>query len=216
MYWIFRIGFVLHVLFFIVHLFPVNHKYGYGGWIQHKDSHWQLTTYGRIGLVGSSETAPNILEKDTVGKKTKVLLYHSAIAGFYYSDMKKAFNDKALLVIVLEVLYDLLWLLLTYRLMKIFSNLKKNLFFEISVITHLRIIAMFIAFAPLIKSLHNYLFNKVMDLNIEIQGNYIFYEYTTEILKQAFLGFIPAILLIIVAEIFKHGFTLKQENDLTI
>ncbi len=217
MFWIFILGFLIHLIAFGYHVFPRNLKYGYGGWNNKNDSVWQLTTYGHIRISGLSCEPPTIIQSDSIGKSVKLRVYNSSIVAFYYSDFKKAFQDKAVLVILLQIIHDLCWLVITFQLMLIFTNLKRNKVFELSVIRRLRIIAIIIAIAPVLQKLRSYWFSKVIEQNIEIQGHTIGSQNTFNIIYESLLyGVLPAILILILAEIFKHGMLLKQENDLTI
>ena len=102
--------------------------------------------------------------------------------------------------------------IVTFLIMKIFSSLKKKIIFDTKNIDRIRWIALVIGIAPALKLINYFLFANLLHEIFLTPGYYVAYNFDYNVLS----GVLYMILILGLAEIFKYGFNLQQENDLTI
>jgi len=204
---LFKFGFWLH-LAVVVFLTTVN-------FIMKNESGWYLTARGNAKLAEQHWEPTPVQLKDTVGQSAILLIGNSAFARIDYTDISKAFQSKAIWVIIADVLYLWVWLLITYSIMKILSSIKNQQIFELRNINRIRFIALITAIIWLVQILRDFWFAKLLNENIQLNAH-LFYSNTNLNVVHIFYGVAPMLFLLLLAEIFAYGLQLKQENDLTI
>jgi uncharacterized membrane protein len=95
-------------------------------------------------------------------------------------------------------------------LVMIFKSFKSDVIFTAKTLTYLNLFTVFSLCMPIVGVLFNYLsFKSEIDF-------FSINEITLDILNTMFSGFLIGIFTAYITAIFKKGFHLKQENDLTI
>ncbi|EOR94148.1 hypothetical protein ADIARSV_2682 [Arcticibacter svalbardensis MN12-7] len=101
-------------------------------------------------------------------------------------------------------------LAVTYQLKGIFENFKHNQHFTTINIKRLRVIAIVIILAPIIRYILSLIVNQILFSNLRL-GPFL------KLLPSLSIGFlITGLLLLMIIEIFKIGVDLEEENKLTV
>lgn len=176
---------------------------------------WYLTARGNANVAEHHWKPTPVTQKDTIGQSATVLISRSAFVRIDYSNIGKALQSKALLVILIDLIYLWSWLFITYSLMKILNSLNRDQIFEAINIKRLRWIAFATGFIWVFKVLRDFWFARLLNQTMD-PGEATFYSISRLDTAQIFYGLVPMLFVLVLAEIFAYGLKLKQENDLTI
>jgi hypothetical protein len=196
LYWATLVGFVTHIvvvgLTTFQSLFPSPLLYGEVRLIQ-IDFMTRVTknatTFGEVRLFDMTNT-------------------HVAIVFNNTSFM----NTKAIVLVVLNVIGQLVWLYFTWLLLTIFKSLKSENVFVGANIKRLRLIASVIGISPIIQLIKNMLFADLVGQEIISTDKYVAFNYDYSM----FSGVLYMVLILVLVEVFRYGMKLKQEYDLTV
>lgn len=121
-------------------------------------------------------------------------------------------NTKAIGLVVLNVISQLVWLYFTWLLLSIFKSLKSENVFVGANIKRLRLVASVIGISPIIQLIKNMLFADLIGQEIISTDKYVAFNYDYSM----FSGVLYMVLILILVEVFRYGMKLKQEYDLTV
>lgn len=152
------------------------------------------------------------LVKDRVGVNPVYLMKNSGFARLDYTDFNKAFSFRNVMITILDIAHLWIWLVLSFQLMKIISSLRASKVFDLHNMLRLRIIALVFGVAPILEAIRNNMFAGLLKSIIEIPNYFILSKYNF----MMYYGIGIMLFIFVLAEIFKYGLQLKQENDLTI
>ena len=148
-----------------------------------------------------------------------------------YTDFSNAFRVKNILWFVMEISGMILWLLITYLIMRILKSLKTESFFNQQNIKRVSWIGLAFIIIPFIQLLRDQLFYVVASNHLEIPGATLYSNFNWTNLSPLSLfhsnalmsngqALFPTIILglivLLIAQIFKRGWDLQREKELTI
>jgi len=210
MYWLTRIGILAHIFFLVTATGSL-----YSDYPTPKNS--AFLVYGEFRLMKVQSSDKNYRLPDSIFQKKDSsinILTHpkDKVQQGLVLYKEKPTSYLPYLITTIDILGWWIWLLFTFLIMKIFSSLKKKIIFDPKNINRIRWIALVIGLAPAFKLINYFLFANLLHEILLTPGYYITYNFDYEVLS----GVLYMILILGLAEIFKYGFNLQQENDLTI
>ena len=174
-----------------------------------------------------------VITLDTIGSKT--IYYPSGQRiGFMrinYTDFSKAFTIKNIAWTLCDILIMLLWLLVTYQIMKILQSLRNESVFIHENIKRIRFIGLSVILIPFVQLAREELFLLVIRQHIKIpELTFISNFHWNDLSPISLYGsssydtmshpLFPSIalglIILVIGQIFKNGFELQKEKDLTI
>ncbi len=128
---------------------------------------------------------------------------------FMFTDFHLSIEYKGTSPIFHELFYGIQKIILFYLLMMIFKSFKSDRMFTSKTAVYLRVFAIFSLCTPIISAVIQY--SSIIDVDSYLVG---IAKY--DILNSMLLSLIIGVFATYISAIFKKGFHLKQENDLTI
>lgn len=218
----FTIMFILHVLLVSFTLFGNYFNFTWG----ENGSVIQFSIRGDVNLTEQKwdlldSTEYTIAQKELIADPF-ILMKKSAFVRLNYEDLSVLASLKMIVLILFDIGSWLIWLVLTFQLMKILRSIKsKGIFDSDVVIKRLRLIAPVFISAPIISAVAKRMFTNLVTDTLSINGHFIWYsrdfKYVTTLLDHHILsGAAVALLILVLVEVFKRGIELKSETNLTI
>ena len=245
MYWFFRITFWLQLvgvsLFIVFNYFMYDSKQGFYFTVRGNiyASETLLKSCKDSVILDSLDKTKfhrnqnGVITLDKIDNKTIYYMNGNRI-GFMridYSNFSKAFTFKNIAWVLCDILIMLLWLLISYQIMKILQSLRNKSIFNQQNTKRIRFIGWLFILIPFAEFARDQLFFLVVSQHIKIKGidfvsNSHWYDLSPfSIYGSASYGsmnhpLFPSIalglIILVIAQIFKNGLDLQKENDLTI
>ncbi len=196
LYWVFLIGFVAHILSFI------------------------LTTkvyFSNFPMLNSevrvipTKFESRVLKQTNDVADVKIFEMNNTKSTIKYL-RPELMNAKSWTVFFLTILHQLIWIWFTWLLLSLFRSLKNEVVFARSNIFKIKLIALVIGLSPLIQLIKNILFAEILSNQVKLTDKHVAYHYDYSL----FSGLFYMVLIFVLVEVFNNGMKLKQENDLTI
>lgn len=196
LYWVFFIGLVIHAfavgLTVIQSLFP------------------SPLVYGEVRLI-PIEFITRVTKNATSFGEIRLFDTTNSHGAVVFND-SSSLNIKAIGVIALNVINQIVWLGFTWLLFSIFKSLKKEGVFVEGNIKRLRLIALVVGISPIIKLFNNLLFANLVSEELVLTDKYVAFNYDYSMFTAVFY----MVLILVLVEIFRYGMKLKNDNDLTV
>jgi len=218
----FTIVFILHVLLVSFTLIGNYFNFSEGA----NGDEIQFSIRGDVNLTERNWNLLDSTEYTSIQKEATadpfILMKKSAFVRLDYSDLSVLSSLKMIILILFDMGSWLIWLVLTFQLMKILRSIKSKGIFESDVvIKRLRLIATVFITAPIISAVAKRMFTNLVTETLSINGHFIWYsrdfKYITSLIDHHILsGAAVALLILVLVEVFKRGIELKSETDLTI
>ncbi|MBP9187224.1 MAG: DUF2975 domain-containing protein [Bacteroidia bacterium] len=196
LYWVFLIGFVAHILSFIL----TTNVYFSNFPMLNSEVRVIPTKFESRVLKQTNDIADvKIFEMNNTKSTIKYL-------------RPELMNAKSWTVFFLTILHQLIWIWFTWLLLSLFRSLKNEVVFARSNIVKIRLVALVIGLSPLIQLIKNILFAEILSNQVKLTDKHVAYHYDYSL----FSGLFYMVLIFVLVEVFNYGMKLKQENDLTI
>jgi len=249
MYWFFRIAFWLQLtgvaLLLVLNYFMYNSQTGlyfsirgnfYAQETQLKPNKDLIILDSIVNKTPTSKiflNQFNVVTMNTKGVKTIYYLYghRNGFIRIDSTDFSKAFTFKNIAWTICDILIILLWLLVTYQIMKILQSLKNKSVFIHQNIKRIRFIGWSFILIPFVQLARDQLFFLVIRQHLKIPGFtfvsnfrwtdllpfslYSSFSYDT-MNHPLFPSIALGLIILVIVQIFKNGFELQKDNDLTI
>ena len=251
MYWFFRVSFWLQlaVVAFLLVFNYVSHNSKEGfyftvrGNIYAKEIQLQpnknkeiLDSIGYNKPTQTTKISRNqygIVTIDTIGSETNYFLNMRRV-GFSrtdFTDLTSTFTIKNIAWTLCDILNMLLWLLITFQIMKILQSLKNESVFIPKNIKRISIIGWTFILIPFVQLVRDQIFFIVVKQFLKIPGFTLFSNFNWNDLspfslygssgygtmnQPLFPSIALGLIILVIVQIFKNGFELQEEKDLTI
>ncbi len=247
MFWFFRIGFWLQLVIIFIQLFfnYVMYDSEQGLYFTVRGNIYAHTTQPHLPnlhpldsvihktpATSVSRSKYGVTTLDTIGSKT-IYMFNGQQFGFLrvdYTEFTKAFTVTNMLWFLADISFFLLWLIITYQIMKILQSIKDEAVFiqqNIKRITFIGWAFILMTFVEIVKDQVFFLVAKqhLQDTGLTLISNVNWYDLVPISLYSVsydtmnhsrFQGIALGLIILVIAQIFKNGFELQKEKDLTI
>ena len=251
MYWFFRISFWLQlmVVTFLLVFNYVSHNSKEGLYFTVRGNIYaneiQLQPNKDVEILDSidnntptpitkiSRSQYGLVTIDRIGSETNYFLNKRRV-GFSrtdFTDLTSTFTIKNIAWTLCDILNMLLWLLITFQIMKILQSLKNESVFIQKNIKRISVIGWMFILIPFVQLARDQIFFLVIKQYLKIPGFTLFSNFSWNDLSPLSLygtsGYgtmnhplFPSIalglIILVIVQIFKNGFELQEEKDLTI
>ena len=154
---------------------------------------------------------PEPVESIGIFENLSMLYYKNGFIRFDYTNFSDALTWNNVRYFVADNLTKALWLCITFQMRNIFLWIAKGDSFRIENVKRIRLIAGSLFFIPIVQFLALRWFVPIVRSEVRLDG-YEIYSYQEFDLNM--LGI--AILILVLGEVFKYGFELQNQSDLTI